>query len=284
MDRVDGAAVEGGRRVCTRLGDAADDLGDVLRRPVATSGSTRSGENARWKSTPATRPLRSSTGRNSCVVVPGYVVDSRTTSCPRRSRVAISAAAPRRMERSGSRCGTVGLGARSGSRRRPAGRRSPSSRPGRPARACSGRRPERPRCSCRRGSAAPRAWRRRRPARRTSRPRRRSERAGRRRTQRRRSRRRERRPRPRSGGGARARPVGSSSGADRAGQGHCDPLQARPSPYSGGRSRGIAAASTAATIASGSSSTSTLAPCSTVSTHSVEGRSVAGTPYQYASF
>jgi len=42
---------------------------------------------------------------------------------------------------------------------------------------------------------------------------------------------------------------------------------------------------TAATSRSGSSSTSTFAPSSTVSTHSVEGRAVThGTPYQYASF
>ena len=35
----------------------------------------------------------------------------------------------------------------------------------------------------------------------------------------------------------------------------------------------------------GSASTSTLAPSSTVSTHSVDGRAVTqGTPYQYASF
>ena len=48
---------------------------------------------------------------------------------------------------------------------------------------------------------------------------------------------------------------------------------------------GIRAALTAATIASGSSSTRTFAPTRTVSTHSVEGRIVTqGTPYQYASF
>src|SRR5581483_5083221 len=58
-----------------------------------------------------------------------------------------------------------------------------------------------------------------------------------------------------------------------------------PSPYSGGRSAGIRAFRTASTRASGSSSTSTFAPSSTVSTHSVDGRAVThGTPYQYASF
>ena len=45
------------------------------------------------------------------------------------------------------------------------------------------------------------------------------------------------------------------------------------------------AAATAATTASGSSSTRTFAPTRTVSTHSVDGRRVTqGTPYQYASF
>ena len=58
-----------------------------------------------------------------------------------------------------------------------------------------------------------------------------------------------------------------------------------PSPYRGGAPGGHAAARTAATILSGSSSTSTLAPCSTVSAHSVDGRIVThGTRYQYASF
>jgi hypothetical protein len=42
-------------------------------------GSTRSGENARWKSSPIFSPLVSRIGRISSRVVPGYVVDSRTT-------------------------------------------------------------------------------------------------------------------------------------------------------------------------------------------------------------
>src|SRR5205823_3497798 len=58
-----------------------------------------------------------------------------------------------------------------------------------------------------------------------------------------------------------------------------------PSPYSSGRSAGIVADAMAAGMRCGSSSTRTFAPTTTVSTHSVEGRSVTqGTPYQYASF
>src|SRR6202142_3168413 len=56
---------------------------------AALSGSpglTRSGAKARSKSRPASRPVsRSSTSRNGPVVVPGNVVDWRTTSCPARS-------------------------------------------------------------------------------------------------------------------------------------------------------------------------------------------------------
>ena len=61
--------------------------------------------------------------------------------------------------------------------------------------------------------------------------------------------------------------------------------EAFPSPYRGGRSSGIRAAATAAASRTGSSSTRTFAPSSTVSFHSVEGRAVThGTPNQYASF
>ena len=49
-------------------------------------GSSRSGENARKKSSPQRSPDSSRIPRTSSSVVPGYVVDSRTTSCPRRSR------------------------------------------------------------------------------------------------------------------------------------------------------------------------------------------------------
>ena len=54
---VDRARVERGRRLGAGGRDAADDLRHVLRRPVVRPGSTRSGENARWKSAPAFRPL-----------------------------------------------------------------------------------------------------------------------------------------------------------------------------------------------------------------------------------
>jgi hypothetical protein len=43
-------------------------------------GSIRSGENARAKSLPASRPPASSAGRTTSSVVPGYVVLSRMTS------------------------------------------------------------------------------------------------------------------------------------------------------------------------------------------------------------
>jgi hypothetical protein len=53
----------------------------VLRVPYSSlPGSIRSGEKARLKSTPAIRPDSSSSGRTTSLVVPGYVVDSRTTS------------------------------------------------------------------------------------------------------------------------------------------------------------------------------------------------------------
>ena len=55
----------------------------VLKRSLP--GSTRSGENARKKSSPTLRPVDSSAGSISSRVVPGYVVDSSTTSCPLRS-------------------------------------------------------------------------------------------------------------------------------------------------------------------------------------------------------
>ena len=58
----------------------------VLRVPYfGLPGSTRSGENARKKSSPTFRPVLSSAGSISSRVVPGYVVDSRTISWPRRS-------------------------------------------------------------------------------------------------------------------------------------------------------------------------------------------------------
>ena len=50
---------------------AADDLRHVARVKVRLPGSTRSGENARKKSTPAFRPPRSSSGCTTSSVVPG---------------------------------------------------------------------------------------------------------------------------------------------------------------------------------------------------------------------
>src|SRR5438067_11242629 len=58
--------------------------------------------------------------------------------------------------------------------------------------------------------------------------------------------------------------------------------EAWPSPQSCGSSAGICGSAAAAAIRPGSSSTITLAPSSTVSTHSVAGRTVTqGSPYQY---
>ena len=73
-------------------------------------GSTRSGENARLKSTPAFRPVDSRIGSSCSRVVPGYVVDSSTTSWPSRRRFAISCVAATMIERSGSRCFESGVG------------------------------------------------------------------------------------------------------------------------------------------------------------------------------
>src|SRR5262249_9057648 len=57
--------------------------------------------------------------------------------------------------------------------------------------------------------------------------------------------------------------------------------EACPSPYKTGRLAGIDADATAAASAPGSAATSTFAPTATVSTHSVDGRTVTqGTPYQ----
>ena len=86
-------------------------FGTVLVVQSVRPGSTRSGENARWKSFPASRPdSRSRIGSTSPRVVPGYVVDSSTTSWPARSRLPISAAASRTIDRSGSRCLESGVG------------------------------------------------------------------------------------------------------------------------------------------------------------------------------
>ena len=67
-------------------------------------GSTPLGEKARWKSVPALSPLPASRRGCTCSrVVPGYVVDSSTTSWPFWSRVAICSAAETRILKSGSR-------------------------------------------------------------------------------------------------------------------------------------------------------------------------------------
>jgi hypothetical protein len=56
-------------------------------------GSTRSGEKARKKSTPAFSPPLSRIGRTTSVVVPGYVVDSSITSMPGCRYLAIASTA-----------------------------------------------------------------------------------------------------------------------------------------------------------------------------------------------
>ncbi len=73
-------------------------------------GSTRSGANARWKSSPVLRPLVSRIGWSTSRVVPGHVVDSSTTSWPLRSTFARSRAALSTIERSGSRWRESGVG------------------------------------------------------------------------------------------------------------------------------------------------------------------------------
>ena len=103
-------AVQLGGAARAVLGDPADDLRHVLDVPAREPGSTRSGENARWKSSPAFSPVDSRIGSSCSRVVPGYVVDSSTTRCPSRRRFAISGVAARTIERSGSRCFESGVG------------------------------------------------------------------------------------------------------------------------------------------------------------------------------
>ena len=117
-------------------------------------GSTRSGENARWKSRPTVRPLPASrTGSTCSRVVPGYVVDSSTTRWPglqprrdlRRGRVEdpevrLALARERRGQRDDDR---VRLAKLVVVRRRRI--------PGRRRRAARARRRGRPRCSSPRG-------------------------------------------------------------------------------------------------------------------------------------
>ena len=73
-------------------------------------GSTRSGEKATWKSRPATSPHSSSIGATCSRVVPGYVVDSTTTSWPLWSTPASARVADISGPRSGSRLAVSGVG------------------------------------------------------------------------------------------------------------------------------------------------------------------------------
>src|SRR6185295_10580202 len=68
----------------------------------ALDGSTRSGENARKKSSPTFSPVASNIGCSSSAVVPGYVVDSSTTSMPGCRYLAICSAAATTYDMSGS--------------------------------------------------------------------------------------------------------------------------------------------------------------------------------------
>ncbi len=78
---------------------------------VALPGSTRSGEKARAKSTPATRPeLDSRIGRTISSVVPGYVVDSRITKVPALRFAAIVRVADSTIDRSGPPAELSGVG------------------------------------------------------------------------------------------------------------------------------------------------------------------------------
>jgi len=97
-------------------------LGMVVVPYFGLPGSSRSGENARKKSLPALRPEDSRISRTRPSVVPGYVVDSRTMSCPGRSADAMASQVLRTYRISGSRWGVSGVGTQiriaSGSERR----------------------------------------------------------------------------------------------------------------------------------------------------------------------
>ena len=84
--------------------------GTVFVALAGSPGLTRSGANASSKSRPATRPERSSSARNGPAVVPGNVVDWRTTSWPRQRCSRTSAAALRTGPRSGSLAWVMGVG------------------------------------------------------------------------------------------------------------------------------------------------------------------------------
>ncbi len=73
-------------------------------------GSTRSGENARKKSCPSTKPFASRRGCTTSSVVPGYVVLSNTISCPARRCGRTLSTAERMNEMSGSLLFRSGVG------------------------------------------------------------------------------------------------------------------------------------------------------------------------------
>ena len=77
---------------------------------VVFPGSTRSGENARLKSLPATRPVDSKIGFTNSTVVPGYVVDCRITNMSLRSADATVWVADWMKERSGVLALSNGVG------------------------------------------------------------------------------------------------------------------------------------------------------------------------------
>ena len=70
-DRLDRAGVERGGQLCAGRGDTANDLRELWVLECGLPGSTRSGENARKKSSPALSPLASSSGCTTSSVVPG---------------------------------------------------------------------------------------------------------------------------------------------------------------------------------------------------------------------
>ena len=89
---------------------APTSLGTPLLALAGSPGLTRSGANARSKSTPALSPVCSSTSLNGPVVVPGNVVDWRMTSWPARRWPRMVSAADRTGARSGSFVVVIGVG------------------------------------------------------------------------------------------------------------------------------------------------------------------------------
>ena len=112
VHRVDRLAVDlGGGGRCSPALIPPTTFGVVFVVQSSRPGSTRSGDIARWKSSPAFRPEPSSRiGCRISRVVPGHVVDSRTTTWPRWSTAPGCARALSMYERSGSRCRESGVG------------------------------------------------------------------------------------------------------------------------------------------------------------------------------